>query len=118
VRTTVSRKEAAASDRVNRQFVAERPNQLWVADFTYVSTWQGFAYVAFVLDALEQALWVRRPSGTIHHSDKGSQYVSLAYTQRLQEAELLASTDSTGDSYDNAMAESINGQYKAEVIHR
>ncbi|CNH03412.1 IS1329 transposase B [Yersinia enterocolitica] len=140
VRTTVSGKEAAASYRVNRQFVAERPNQLWVADFTYVSTWQGFAYVAFiidvfagvivgwrvsssmettfVLDALEQTLWARRPSGTIHHSDKGSQYVSLAYTQRLREAELLASTGSTGDSYDNAMAESINGQYKAEVIHR
>jgi len=140
VRTTVSRKEVAAGDRVNRQFVAERLNQLWVADFTYVSTWQGFAYVAFiidvfagtivgwrvsssmettfVLDALEQALWARRPSGTIHHSDKGSQYVSLAYTQRLQEAELLASTGSTGDSYDNAMAESINGLYNAEVIHR
>ena len=140
VRTTVSRKTPAAHDRVNRQFVAERPDQLWVADFTYASTWQGFAYVAFiidvfagrivgwrvsssmettfVLDALEQALWVRRPSGTIHHSDKGSQYVSLAYTQRLQEAELLASTGSTGDSYDNAMAESINGLYKAEVIHR
>ncbi|KNF80193.1 transposase, partial [Escherichia coli] len=72
----------------------------------------------FVLDALEQALWARRPSGTIHHSDKGSQYVSLAYTQRLKEAGLLASTGSTGDSYDNAMAESINGLYKAEVIHR
>ncbi len=111
-----------------------------VADFTYVSTWRGFVYVAFiidvfagyivgwrvsssmettfVLDALEQALWARRPSGTVHHSDKGSQYVSLAYTQRLQEAGLLASTGSTGDSYDNAMAESINGLYKAEVIHR
>ena len=72
----------------------------------------------FVLDALEQALWARRPSGTIHHSDKGSQYVSLAYTERLKEAKLLASTGSTGDSYDNAMAESINGLYKAEVIHR
>ena len=72
----------------------------------------------FVLDALEQALWSRRPSGTVHHSDKGSQYVSLAYTQRLKEAGLLASTGSTGDSYDNAMAESINGLYKAEVIHR
>ena len=93
VRTTVSRKEAAAGDRVNRQFVTERPDQLWVADFTYVSTWQGFAYVefiidvftgvivgwrvsssmetTFVLDALEQALWTRRPSGTIHHPDKG-----------------------------------------------
>ncbi|HHD2898655.1 TPA: IS3 family transposase [Klebsiella quasipneumoniae subsp. similipneumoniae] len=140
VRTTISRKEAAAGDRVNRQFVAERPDQLWVADFTYVSTWQGFAYVAFIidvfagrivgwrvsssmettfiLDALEQALWARRPAGTIHHSDKGSQYVSLAYTQRLKDAELLASTGSTGDSYDNAMAESINGLYKAEVIHR
>ncbi|WP_172907114.1 IS3 family transposase [Escherichia coli] len=140
VRTTVSRKTVAAGDRVNRQFVAERPDQLWVADFTYVSTWQGFVYVAFiidvfagyivgwrvsssmettfVLDALEQALWARRPSGTIHHSDKGSQYVSLAYTERLKEAGLLASTGSTGDSYDNAMAESINGLYKAEVIHR
>ena len=70
------------------------------------------------LDALEQALWARRPSGTIHHSDKGSQYVSLAYMERLKEAKLLASTGSTGDSYDNAMAESINGLYKAEVIHR
>lgn len=111
-----------------------------MADCTYVSTWQGFAYVVFiidvfagrivgwrvsssmettlVLDALEQALWARRPTGTIHHSDKGSQYVSLAYTQRLKDAELLASTGSTGDSYDNAMAESINGFYKAEVIHR
>ncbi|WP_432757626.1 IS3 family transposase [Escherichia coli] len=140
VRTTVSRKTVAAGDRVNRQFVAERPDQLWVADFTYVSTWQGFVYVAFiidvfagyivewrvsssmettfVLDALEQALWASRPSGTIHHSDKGSQYVSLAYTERLKEAKLLASTGSTGDSYDNAMAESINGLYKAEVIHR
>ncbi|WP_423782295.1 IS3-like element IS1203 family transposase [Escherichia coli] len=140
VRTTISRKAVAAGDRVNRQFVAERPDQLWVADFTSVSTWQGFVYVAFiidvfagyivgwrvsssmettfVLDALEQALWARRPSGTIHHSDKGSQYVSLAYTERLKEAGLLASTGSTGDSYDNAMAESINGLYKAEVIHR
>ncbi|HDK9774082.1 TPA: IS3 family transposase [Escherichia coli] len=140
VRTTISRKAVAAGDRVNRQFVAERPDQLWVADSTYVSTWQGVVYVAFiidvfagyivgwrvsssmettfVLDALEQALWARRPSGTVHHSDKGSQYVSLAYTQRLKEAGLLASTGSTGDSYDNAMAESINGLYKAEVIHR
>ncbi|WP_424148053.1 IS3 family transposase [Shigella sonnei] len=140
VRTTISRKAVAAGDRVNRQFVAERPDQLWVADFTYVSTWQGFVYVAFiidvfagyivgwrvsssmettfVLDALEQALWARRPSGTVHHSDKGSQYVSLAYTQRLKEAGLLASTGSTGDSYDNAMAEIIKGLYKAEVIHR
>lgn len=140
VRTTISRKAVAAGDRVNRQFVAERPDQLWVADFTYVSTWRGFVYVAFiidvfagyivgwrvsssmettfVLDALEQALWARRPSGTIHHSDKGSQYVSLAYTERLKEAKLLASTGSTGGPHDNAMAESINGLYKAEVIHR
>lgn len=140
VKTTRSSRGETPCDRVKRQFVAERPDQLWCADFTYVSTWQGFAYVAFiidvfagvivgwrvsssmetslVLDALEQALWDRRPSGTIHHSDKGSQYVSLAYTQRLQDASLLASTGSTGDSYDNAMAESINGLYKAEVIHR
>ncbi|MCE3516345.1 IS3 family transposase [Escherichia coli] len=140
VRTTISRKAVAAGDRVNRQFVAEGPDQLWAAALTLLSTWQGVVYVAFiidvfagyivgwrvsssmettfVLDALEQALWARRPSGTIHHSDKGSQYVSLAYTERLKEAGLLASTGSTGDSYDNAMAESINGLYKAEVIHR
>ena len=114
VRTTISRKAVAAGDRVNRQFVAERPDQLWVADFTYVSTWQGFVYVAFiidvfagyivgwrvsspmettfVLDALEQAVWSRCPSGTVHHCDKGSQYVSLAYMQRLKEAGLLASS--------------------------
>lgn len=139
VKTTRSSRGETPCDRVKRQFVVERPDQLWCAEFTYVSTWQGFAYVAFiidvftgvivgwrvsssmetslVLDALEQALWDRRPSGTIHHSDKGSQYVSLAYTQRLQDASLLASTGSTGDSYDSAMAESINGLYKAEVIH-
>ena len=140
VRTTRSNKAETPQDRVNRQFVAERPDSLWVADFTYVSTWQGFAYVAFiidvfagvivgwrvsstmetsfVLDALEQALWARRPSGTIHHSDKGSQYVSLAYTQRLQDAELLASTGSTGDSYDNAMAENFFSILKTECIYR
>lgn len=142
VKTTRSGKErCTADDLVNRQFVAEKPNQLWVADFTYVTTWQGFAYVAFiidvfagvivgwrvsstmetslVLDALEQALWVRRPDGgIIHHSDRGSQYVSLAYTQRLKEAEAMASVGTVGDSYDNALAESINGLYKAEVIHR
>ena len=142
VKTTRSGKErCTADDLVNRQFVAEKPNQLWVADFTYVATWQGFAYVAFiidvfagvivgwrvsstmetslVLDALEQALWARRPDGgIIHHSDRGSQYVSLAYTQRLKEAEAMASVGTVGDSYDNALAESINGLYKAEVIHR
>lgn len=142
VKTTHRGKERCTTDDlVQRQFVAERPNQLWVADFTYVSTWQGFAYVAFiidvfagvivgwrvsstmettlVLDALEQALWARRPgSGVIHHSGRGSQYVSLAYTQRLKEAEVMASVGSVGDSYDNALAESINGLYKAEVIHR
>jgi putative transposase len=142
VKTTRSGKErCTADDLVNRQFVAEKPNQLWVADFTYVTTWQGFAYVAFiidvfagvivgwrvsstmetslVLDALEQALWARRPDGgIIHHSDRGSQYVSLAYTQRLKEAEAMVSVGTVGDSYDNALAESINGLYKAEVIHR
>ena len=86
----------------------------------YIVGWRvsSFMETTFVLDTLEQALWARRPSDTIHHSDKGSQYVSLAYTERLKEAKLLASTGSTGDSYDNAMAESINGLYKAEVIHR
>ncbi|HDL6964546.1 TPA: IS3 family transposase, partial [Yersinia enterocolitica] len=142
VRTTRSNTAAETPrDLVNRQFVAERPNPLWVADFTYVSTWQGFAYVAFiidvfagvivgwrvsstmetslVLDALEQALWARKPgSAVIHHSDRGSQYVSLAYTPRLKDAGVMASVGSVGDSYDNALAESINGLYKAEVIHR
>lgn len=127
-------------DLVNRQFVAEHPNQLWVADFTYVSTWSGFVYVAFVidvysryivgwrvlkhmqtdlvLDALEQALWARgKPRGVVHHSDRGSQYLSIKYTERLAEAGFNPSVGSTGDSYDNALAETINGLYKAEVIH-
>ena len=130
-------------DKVNRQFRAERPNALWVSDFTYVSTWQGFVYVAFVidvfarrivgwkvsgsartdfvLDALEQALHARRPAGDkglIHHSDRGVQYVSIRYTERLAEAGIEPSVGSVGDSYDNALAETINGLYKAEVIHR
>jgi putative transposase len=128
---------------VNRQFQAQRPNELWVADFTYVSTWQGFVYVAFVvdvfaryivgwrvstsmqtdfvLDALEQALYARRPGrqgGLVHHSDRGSQYVSIRYSERLAEAGIEPSVGSTGDSYDNALAETINGLYKAEIIHR
>ena len=144
VRTTVPNGAAPCpGDRVNRQFRAERPNQLWVADFTYVSTWQGFVYVAFiidvfarrivgwrvsrsmrtefVLDALEQALYARQPQGDdalIHHSDRGSQYVSIRYSERLAEAGIEPSVGSTGDSYDNALAETINGLYKAEVIHR
>lgn len=128
-------------DLVNRQFTAERPNQLWVADITYVATWTGFVYVAFVvdvysryivgwrvlkslntdivLDALEQALWARgKPQGVTHHSDRGSQYLSIRYTERLNEAGFKASVGSVGDSYDNALAETINGLYKAEVIHR
>jgi putative transposase len=128
-------------DRVNRQFHADRPNALWVSDFTYVSTWQGFVYVAFVvdvyarrivgwkvsgsmrtdfvLDALEQALHARQREGElIHHSDRGSQYVSIRYSERLAEAGIEPSVGSVGDSYDNALAETINGLYKAEVIHR
>ena len=127
-------------DLVNRQFTANAPNQLWVADFTYVRTKQGFVYTAFiidvfagvivgwrvsssmtdtfVLDALEQAIWFRRPTDVIHHSDRGSQYMSLQYSKRLKEAKVMASVGSVGDSYDNAMAESINGLYKTEVIHR
>lgn len=128
-------------DLVNRQFTAERPNQLWVADITYVATWSGFAYVAFVvdvfsryivgwrvlksmqtdlvLDALEQALWARgKPHGVTHHSDRGSQYLSIRYSERLSEAGFNASVGSVGDSYDNALAETINGLYKAEVIHK
>ena len=144
VRTTVSDGKAPCPlDRVNRQFRAERPNQLWVSDFTYVSTWQGWLYVAFVvdvfarrivgwrvstsmktdfvLDALEQALYARQPerdSALIHHSDRGSQYVSIRYSERLAEAGIEPSVGSKGDSYDNALAETINGLYKAELIHR
>ena len=144
VKTTVSDKAAPCPlDKVNRQFRAARPNALWVSDFTYVSTWQGFVYVAFVidvfarrivgwkvsssartdfvLDALEQALHARRRAGDdtlIHHSDRGVQYVSIRYTGRLAEAGIEPSVGSVGDSYDNALAETINGLYKAEVIHR
>jgi putative transposase len=144
VRTTISDKAAPCPlDHVNRQFCSSRPNVLWVSDFTYVATWQGFVYVAFVvdvfarrivgwrvsrsahagfvLDALEQALHERRPvsgGGLVHHSDRGSQYVSIKYTERLAGAGLVPSVGSVGDSYDNALAETINGLYKAEVIHR
>ncbi len=144
VRTTVSDKGAPCPlDRVNRQFRAPAPNRLWVSDFTYVATWAGFVYVAFVidtyarrivgwrasrtahtsfvLDALEQALHDRRPmrgGGLVHHSDRGSQYVSIKYTERLADAGIEPSVGSVGDSYDNALAETINGLYKAEVIHR
>jgi len=144
VRTTISDKAAPCPlDHVNRQFHAPAPNRLWVSDFTYVATWAGFAYVAFVidvyaryivgwrvsrtahasfvLDALEQAIHDRRPvhrGGLVHHSDRGSQYISIRYTDRLAEAGIEPSVGSVGDSYDNALAESINGLYKAEVIHR
>ena len=144
VKTTVQDKAAPCPlDHVNRRFHAPGPNVLWVSDFTYVSTWTGFVYVAFVidvyarrivgwrasrtahagfvLDALEQALHDRRPArrgGLVHHSDRGSQYVSIKYTERLAEAGVEPSVGSVGDSYDNALAETINGLYKAEVIHR
>jgi putative transposase len=144
VRTTISDKAAPCPlDHVNRQFQAPSPNRLWVSDFTYVATWAGFVYVAFVidiyarrivgwrasrtahasfvLDALEQAIHDRRPAhrgGLVHHSDRGSQYLSIKYTERLAEAGIEPSVGSVGDSYDNALAETINGLYKAEVIHR
>jgi transposase InsO family protein len=144
VRTTVSDKAAPCPlDHVNRQFRAPAPNRLWVSDFTYVATWQGFVHVAFVidtyarrivgwrasrtahasfvLDALEQAIYDRKPvhrGGLVHHSDRGSQYISIKYTERLAEAGIEPSVGSVGDSYDNALAETINGLYKAEVIHR
>ena len=144
VRTTIPDPAAACPlDRVNRQFKAPHPNALWVSDFTYVATWSGFVYVAFVidayarrivgwrvsrtahatfvLDALEQALHERRPlqgGGLVHHSDRGSQYLALRYTERLAEAGVEPSVGSVGDSYDNALAETINGLFKAEVIHR
>ena len=151
VRTTVPDHAVPCPlDRVNRQFKADRPNQLWVSDFTYASTWQGWLYVAFVidvyarcivgwrvsrsmttdfvLDALEQALYARQPErdgSLVHHSDRGSQYLSIRYSERLAEAGVEPSVGSRGDSYEceacpwyNALAETINGLYKAEVIHR
>ena len=143
IRTTVSdRATPCPLDKVNRQFHADRPNQLWVSDFTYVSTWEGWLYVAFVidvfarrivgwqvsrsmqtdfvLDALNQALHARqsaRDGPLIHHSDRGSQYLSIRYSQRLTEAGVEPSVGSRGDSYDNALAETINGLYKTELIH-
>jgi len=143
VRTTLPEAtQPCPLDRVKRQFRAQRPDQLWVVDFTYVSTWQGWLYVAFVtdafarrivgwqtatsmntdfvLDALEQALHARQPpKGTLtHHGDRGSQYLSMRYSQRLSEAGVAASVGSVGDAYDNALAETINGLYKTEVIKR
>ena len=144
VRTTIADASAPCPlDRVNRVFKAPRPNTLWVSDFTYVATWGGFVYVAFVidafarrivgwrvsrkahagfvLDALEQALHQRQPfaeGGLVHHSDRGSQYVSIRYTERLAEAGIEPSVGSVGDSYDNALAETVIGLFKTEVIHR
>jgi len=144
VRTTVQDKAAPCPlDQVNRVFHAPAPNRLRLSDFTDVSTWSGFVYVAFVVDAdarrivgwrvsrtadaafvpdaLEQALHERRPThkaGLVHHSDRGSQYVSIRYTERLAEAGIEPSVGSVGDSHDNALAEPINGLYKAEVVHR
>jgi len=131
------------ADLVDRQFTATRPNQLWLADFTYVATWRGFVYVAFVidvfarrivgwrvssslatdfvLDALEQAIYDRcgtGAAGLVHHSDRGAQYLSMRYTDRLAGAGIAPSVGSRGDSYDNAMAESIIGLFKTEVIQR
>ncbi len=144
--TTTTNSDPAAErpqDLVDRRFVATRPNQLWVADLTYVATWRGFVYVAFVidvfarrivgwrvaaslatdivLDALEQAIYDRcDPTTTdlVHHSDRGTQYLSMRYTDRLAEAGIAPSVGSRGDSYDNAMAESIIGLFKTEVIQR
>ena len=144
IRTTISNAATPCpEDRVNRQFHAPHPNALWLSDFSYVATWSGFVYVAFVidafarrivgwrvsrsmqagfvLDALEQALHDRRPAqkdGLIHHSDRGSQYVSIKYTERLAEAGIEPSVGSVGDSYDNALAETVIGLFKTEVIRR
>ena len=128
------------ADLVERNFSATRPNQLWVADITYVRTWSGFVFTAFItdvfsrsivgwqasrslrtdlaLDALEMAIWARRGDlqGLVHHSDRGSQYLAIRYTERLAEAGGVTSVGSRGDSYDNALAESVIGLYKAELI--
>ena len=139
--TTPDDAAARPADLVNREFVATRPNELWVADLTYVATWRGFVYVAFVidvfarrivgwrvssslrtdlaLDALEQALYARPAiDQLVHHSDRGSQYLSFRYTDRLADAGIDPSVGSVGDSYDNALAESVIGLYKTEVIRR
>lgn len=130
-------------DKVNRLFMADRPNKLWVSDFTYVPTWSGTVYVAFVidvfarrivgwrastsmktqfvLDALDQAIWQRKTpdnKSLIHHSDRGSQYLSIKYTERLAEAEIDLSVGTVGDAYDNAMAECVIGLFKTEVINQ
>jgi putative transposase len=119
VRTTISDSKASCPlDRVNRQFNADRPNQLWVSDFTDVSTWQGWLYVAFVIDVFARRIVGWRVQSLIHHSDRGSQYVSIRYSERLAEAGIEPSVGSKGDSYDNALAQTINGLYKAELIHR
>jgi putative transposase len=142
VRTTIRQGRALPARSRQPAVPATKSKHAWVSDFTYVATWQGFVYVAFVidayarrivgwrvsrtahagfvLDALEQALHDRRPvgGGLVHHSDRGVQYVSIKYTERLAEAGLVPSVGSVGDSYDNALAETINGLYKAEVIHR
>jgi transposase InsO family protein len=138
VTTSVDKTATRPPDLVHREFTAMRPNQLWVADITYVATWSGFAYVAFVvdvfsrrivgwrslksdlaLDALEQALHARpNANGVVHHSDRGTQYTSIRYTERLAAAGLERSVGSVGDSYDNALAETINGLYKTEVVRR
>jgi transposase InsO family protein len=138
--TVVDEAAHRPADLVERDFTADRPNQLWVADLTYVSTWVGFAYVAFItdvfsrkivgwrvsnslrsdlaLDALEQALHARSDlDGLVHHSDRGVQYLSIRYSDRLAEAGIAPSVGSVGDSYDNALAETINGLFKTEIIH-
>ncbi len=138
--TTSDANAARPPDLVNRRFVATRPNELWLADITYASTWEGWLYVAFVLDvhsraivgwqiarhlrtdlvldALEMAIWRRdlTGGGLIHHSDAGCQYTSIRYSDRLAELDIAASIGSVGDSYDNAMAEALNGSFKAELV--
>jgi len=140
IRTTVTDKAMPRpADLVQRHFHPPQPNRLWVADLTYVRTWSGFAYAAFIIDAfsryivgwqvsrslradlvltaLEQALWARQGPfrSLVHHSDRGVQYLSIRYTERLAEAGIATSVGSRGDSYDNAMAETVNGLYKAEI---
>ncbi len=142
-RTTVVGVGERPADLVDRNFTASAPNRLWVADLTYVSTWPGVVHVSFVtdafsryivgwrvssslhadlaLDALEMAIWSRRTedlSGLVHHSDRGVQYLAIRYTERLSEAGAVCSVGSRADSYDNALAETVNGLYKTEVIHR
>ncbi len=119
IRTTIRGKEAQViPDLVKRNFLVTAPNRLWVADITYIPTWAGFLYLAVVLDALNMALWQRRPAAVIHHSDQGCQYTSIAFGKRCKDADVRPSTGSVGDCFDNALCESFFATLECELLDR